>query len=241
MKIINRTLISGFILAFAFTSCKKKEDEPSPSDESKQSIELPDANFKAALVADLEINTNGDTEISVAEAKAFTGRISVDNLSIADLTGIEEFVNVTRLYCEDNDLTSIDVSKNIALEDLHCDENQLTSIDVSKNSVLEDLQFDDNELTSIDVSNCLFLKELSCDNNELATIDVTLNTALQTLSCKSNKISSLDLSKNSALRSVYCQDNASLSCIKVENNFRVTVWWYKDNTASWSKTCEFLE
>ncbi|MBQ7009237.1 MAG: leucine-rich repeat domain-containing protein, partial [Ruminococcus sp.] len=39
----------------------------------------------------------------------------------------------------DNQLTSLDVSKNTALTYLDCDDNQLTSLDVSKNTALEEL------------------------------------------------------------------------------------------------------
>jgi len=35
---------------------------------SAQNVNIPDANFKAYLVGNSEINTNGDSEISVAEA-----------------------------------------------------------------------------------------------------------------------------------------------------------------------------
>jgi hypothetical protein len=40
-----------------------------------QNVNIPDANFKAYLVGNTAINTNGDTEIQVSEATAFTGTI----------------------------------------------------------------------------------------------------------------------------------------------------------------------
>ena len=58
-------------------------------------VTIPDANFKAALVADTEINTNGDGEIQCAEAAAWTGTIDVSSKTISDLTGIEAFTNIT--------------------------------------------------------------------------------------------------------------------------------------------------
>ena len=67
-------------------------------------INIPDTNFKAALVADTSINTDGDAEISCAEATAFTGAISVNNKSISDLTGVEAFTNITELYCSFNSI-----------------------------------------------------------------------------------------------------------------------------------------
>jgi hypothetical protein len=40
-------------------------------------VNIPDANFKAYLVGNTAINTNGDTEIQVSEATAFTGAITI--------------------------------------------------------------------------------------------------------------------------------------------------------------------
>src|ERR1035437_3948000 len=75
-----------------------------------QNVVIPDANFKAALVADLSINTNGDGEIQVSEAEAFTGQIFVAYRNILDLTGIEAFTAITYLDCSSNSLSSLDVS-----------------------------------------------------------------------------------------------------------------------------------
>jgi len=67
-------------------------------------VNIPDLTFKAYLVFNPEINTNGDTEIQVSEAEAFTGEIDVSQKNISDLTGIEAFVNIrdslkTSLFC----------------------------------------------------------------------------------------------------------------------------------------------
>ena len=40
-----------------------------------QNVYIPDANFKASLVGQPSINTNGDAEIQVSEATAFIGQI----------------------------------------------------------------------------------------------------------------------------------------------------------------------
>ena len=40
-----------------------------------QNVNIPDANFKAYLVGNTAINTNGDTEIQVSEANSYTGYI----------------------------------------------------------------------------------------------------------------------------------------------------------------------
>ena len=50
------------------------------------------------------------------------------------------------MYCYSNQLTSLDVSKNIALTWLECYENQLTSLDVSKNTALKTLYCYQNQI-----------------------------------------------------------------------------------------------
>ncbi|MCF1192722.1 T9SS type A sorting domain-containing protein [Mangrovimonas sp. AS39] len=109
-----------------------------------QNVNIPDANFKAYLVADTSINTNGDSEISVAEAQAFTGELLINGLSISDLTGIGAFLNITRLDCYSNNLTSLDVSNNLALTRLHCGSNQIETLDISANTLITDIQCHNN-------------------------------------------------------------------------------------------------
>ena len=93
-----------------------------------QNVNIPDANFKAYLVGNTAINTNGDAEIQLSEATAFNGGIFCINMNIADLTGIEAFTALTDLYCYYNQLTSLDVSQNTALTLMWCDYNQLTTL-----------------------------------------------------------------------------------------------------------------
>ena len=94
-------------------------------------VYIPDANFKAYLVGNTAINTNGDTEIQVSEATAFNDTIDCQSLNISDLTGIENFTSLTYLNCRYNLLDSLDVSQNTSLWYLDCNNNQLTSLDVS--------------------------------------------------------------------------------------------------------------
>jgi hypothetical protein len=116
-------------------------------------IVIPDPNFKAYLVGNTAINTNGDTEISAIEATAYTGGIFCASLSITDLTGIECFTALTTLYCHSNQLTSLDVSQNTALTGLGFYNNQLTSLDVSQNTALTFLNCASNQLTNLNIQN----------------------------------------------------------------------------------------
>src|SRR5690606_14182832 len=179
--------------------------------------QIHDPNFQAALVAHTAIKTDGDGEIRCDEAIAFTGTISVANRGIADLTGIEAIVNIVALYCDRNQLTSLDVSQNTALTTLWCDNNQLTTLDVSQNLVLVYLFCYDNQLTTLDVNQNTTLEYLNCSNNQLTALDVNQNTVLKGLTCDNNQLVTLDVSQNTALVYLYCYDN-QLTALDVSNN-----------------------
>ena len=125
-----------------------------------QNVNIPDANFKAYLVGNTAINTNGDTEVQVSEANTFNGHINCQSMNISDLTGIEEFTALTELNCDGNQLTTLDVSNNLALTFLDCEMNQLISLNVSNNTALWVLACNYNPLTSLDLSNATALTNL---------------------------------------------------------------------------------
>ena len=80
-----------------------------------QIVNIPDSNFKAILLANPAINTNGDLEIQISEADSFNDVLEISSAGINDLAGLESFTSVTELYCSGNNLTSIDPSLNPAL------------------------------------------------------------------------------------------------------------------------------
>jgi hypothetical protein len=85
---------------------------------------------------------------------------------------------INQLTCNNNHLTSLDVSKSIALTNLSCFTNQLTSLDVSKNIALTNLNCNKNQLISLDVSKNIILTNLNCFDNPLTSLDVSKNTVL---------------------------------------------------------------
>ena len=183
-------------------------------------VNIPDANFKAYLVGEPLINTNGDSEIQQSEATAFNGTISCYYMNISDLTGIENFTALTTLFCYENQLTSLDVSQNTALTTLFCDFNQLTSLDVSGAT---DLYF------------------LQCQSNQLTSLDVRTNTALQYLYCYSNQLTSLDVRNGNNVNFAYFNAtvNPNLSCISVDDSiYSSNNWTSIDPWQYFSKNCE---
>src|SRR5690606_2694723 len=187
-----------------------------------QIVNIPDANFKNYLLGEATINTNADTEIQTTEAEAYTGYLACNNLGIADLTGIEAFINITELYVNDNNLSTIDLSSNVDLHTLFCSRNMLTTLDVSNNTALISLQCDDNQLTTLDISNNTSLMALYCHINSITALDVGNNTALQNLSVRENQLTTLDVSNNTSLIRLICSVN-NLTTLDVSNNTALTL------------------
>ncbi|NQY08776.1 MAG: hypothetical protein HRT71_04580 [Flavobacteriales bacterium] len=83
-----------------------------------QDVNIPDTTFKAYLVGKSYINTNGDDEIQLSEAEVIDS-IYFSNSLILDLTGIEAFTALRTLtFNYNNEITSIDLSKNQALSNI---------------------------------------------------------------------------------------------------------------------------
>jgi len=182
-------------------------------------VNIPNANFKAYLVGNTAINTNGDTEIQCSEASAFTGMIFCPNLSISDLTGIEAFTALTELYCHNNSLSSLDVTQNTALILFNCQNNLLSNLNIPQSPNLLGLW---------------------CSINSLSSLDLTQNTALNQLFCNDNSLTSLNVANgnNSNFAGFNATNNANLTCIQVDNvAYSTTNWTNIDATASFSLNC----
>ena len=205
-----------------------------------QIINFPDANFKAALIAE-GVDTNSDGEIQVSEAEALD-ELRVDSQSISSMEGIEYFTNLELLFCNDNQLISLDVSSITSLLNLYCSDNLLTSLNFGAN--IRTLNCENNQLTSLNLSSAINLESLGCDNNQLTALDLsnqtevftalgcntnnltTLNvehlTMMTWLHCAANQLTSLNLSSNSNLTFIYASQN-QLTTLDLSN---LTDLWY---------------
>ena len=213
-------------------------DVPTPEPVEINETNFPDEIFRNYVSS--KFDKNGDGKLSFYEGQR--GDMEPDGLGIKSLKGIEFFTEIEGLYCHDNLLTELDVSKNTALKELYCSRNQLKSLDVSKNTALTTLNCGDNQLTALDVSKntalttlncygnqltaldisgCTALEELYCSNNQLTTLDVSGCTALTELSCSLNQLTALDVSKNTALTELSCSRN-QLTALDVSKNTALT-------------------
>ena len=107
------TAETGPIPATSFTI----QSEQSEGDIAIDETNFPDETFRNYVEDNFDDDNNG--YLSQEEGEAVT-KIDVQKKSITGLQGIEYFPNLTTLYCDNNQLTELDVSQNTALEQLNC-------------------------------------------------------------------------------------------------------------------------
>jgi hypothetical protein len=198
-------------------------------------VYIPDAIFKTKLLQanssnlmaedslgnNIKIDINNDSNIQQSEANRVC-KLFMPNSGVNSLVGISAFVNLKELVCSENNLTSLDISKNLNLEILECSINRLGNIDVSKNLKLKELFCEYTQINSLDLSNNSDLRVLHCKENSLFTLDVSKNLNLKSLDCRLTLINNLDISKNTALESLNCSNNV-LDTLDVSKNLNLKV------------------
>ena len=185
-------------------------------------VYIPHSNLKGWLITKDYINTNGDNEIQVSEAIAYTGNVggyagSLGN-PITDATGLEAFVNITAINFSGQALTTLDLSSNPLVELAIITRNNLTSINVENNFALENISLDFNNLTEADFSN----------NSVLTRITMTQNENLTQVNLANGN--------NANMRNVGFIFVPNLTCVQIDPGFVVPQpsgsgthrWWYED-------------
>lgn len=165
---------------------------------------FPDANFRSYVLASFD--SNGDEKLDDEEI-ANVKYINAPSKTISSLKGIEYFTELLELDCDNNQLTSLDVSKNTKLVKLICSKNALTSLNTSHNPLLKKLDIYNNKITSIDVSQNTELETLYIGRNPIETLNVKNNVKLMELQSELNNLTSIDLSNNSPSMTLYMANN----------------------------------
>ena len=137
---------------------------------------FPDENFRQWVKENVAEGGDTLTDIETIE------KLSIGPEGISSLKGIEFFTALWRLQITGNNIATLDLSHNPALEDLICSQNKLTT-----------LHCDSNSLTALDLSHTSALEELACGVTQIEALDLSHATALKVLHCDFEEI---DLSKN---------------------------------------------
>tara|TARA_B100000959_G_C14943963_1_gene609071 strand:+ start:55 stop:1365 length:1311 start_codon:yes stop_codon:yes gene_type:complete len=169
---------------------------------AEQQTYVPDDNFEQALI-NLGYDNILDNYVLTSNINTIN-YLGVGGQNIHDMTGIEDMVSLKTLYCDQNQISSIDVTNLLALENLGC------GCSCSGG----------NLLTTLDVSQNVNLKWLQCEQNNLTVLDVTNNPLLEHLEIGWNPISTIDLLSNPLLKyfDLYNYPLATLTAIDISNN-----------------------
>ena len=207
-----------------------------------KSAELIELNCSWNQLTALDLSANTKLQKIIAQANALT---TLDTRNLPELTYLNLWGN--------DDLKSIDVSKNPKLEILSASHGKLTSLNVSNNRKLVELYVYNNQLTALDVRSNYLLKKLSCYENQITALDLSYNGALeylgvndnpitelnlhplsnlQELSCYKMKLTKLDVSRCTELRRLYCNDN-QIETLDLRSNKKLETLYCQNNRLSW--------
>ena len=166
---------------------------------------------------------------TVPDGKVLTSNIiNIDSLDISsnyifdgiyDLTGLEDFINLTYLDCKRNPVSIIDVSQNTNLTHLiylgqagmgGAYSNLLNLVLPQSNNLLH-LECPINILSSLDVSQNSSLQFLDCGYNisnfgGLDSVNLMQNQNLEFINLTSTGIKKLDVTTNNSLTKLYCNN-----------------------------------
>jgi Leucine-rich repeat (LRR) protein len=209
---------------------------------SDQKVKIGDENFEKALINN-KLDDKLDGILIIDEnITSKTDTLNISGSNIKSIEGIEYFISLKKLDCSNNDISSINVSKNTNLEELNCSNNNINSIDLNKNLQLKRLYVHNNQKGrpnyppthpkfrefrnkksdnfQLNISNNINLEELNCSSNLISSLDVSKNIDLVELNCSNNKLSSINLSNNSKLERLYCSSNYNYINLKLRPEYK---------------------
>ena len=163
-----------------------------------QVINIPDANFKAKLIA-LGLDDNGNGQIEMAETVEVY-ILNLQNSNISSLEGIQYFTEMDWLDCSGNNISDLSVLNSFPyFYTLECSNNNLTNLDLSNFYSITNLYCSYNQLTSLDLSNTLYtVMNVVAANNNLITLNIKNGTA--------------------GVNGLYIENNPNLSHVCVNDN-----------------------
>ena len=184
---------------------------------------FPDPNLRAVVSRDFDRNGDGTLD---SDDIMYARNLKCEGMGIKSLKGIEYLVELRGIYCMDNEIESMDLSKNKQLTGIWCSDNKLTSLDFTPNPDLEWVYCYNNNLTYLNVSNNPKMSYIECNTNPLKKLDVSHNPLLEHLLCGSCELTSIDVSKNPNLQHFDAFKN-KLTTLDITHNTkmkRLNIW-----------------
>ncbi len=176
---------------------------------------FPDANFREYVSTVIDLNHNGSlsveerNKVTEIDVGYYSGKMGVyDNFrGICSLKGIQYFPELKYLYCANNYLTELDVTKNTKLVCLQCESNNIRTLNVTKNTQLKTLYMSFNRIAGINLTKNTKLEYFGANQNYISTLDLSKNKELKYLNVGENCLAKLNLSNLSKLEELRCESN----------------------------------
>ncbi|MFR2525932.1 leucine-rich repeat domain-containing protein [uncultured Alistipes sp.] len=189
---------------------------------------IPDPVFKAYCE---QFDTNHDGILTQEEAAA-ANEIIVPDMGIASLEGLDYFSGITRLVCNNNQLTTLCTAYNPLLVELVCNDNQLTELlltkGISGGDELTTLSCQNNQLSKLSVAGCKKLTTVNCQNNLLTDLNTHWAYALSRVNCSNNKLTGLSFYQVDEIAILNCSNN-ELTSLSVAGKKLLTSLMCSDN------------
>jgi len=182
------------VILLVIMACASDDNPTVNNDPAPATTAITDTNFEQALI-DLGYDNVIDGSVLTSSIELITDLI-IDNKEISNLTGLQDFVNLSNLSANGNSIANVNVSANTKLKFIFLDENNLSSINVQNLPELEKVSVSNNNITTINVSDITTLQLLILDGNEISQLNVATNTSLNTLDTRNNNINCIEVSNN---------------------------------------------
>ncbi len=161
-------------------------------------------------------------------------KLVCDNNEITSLDPLSNCFNLREFHCEFNEITSVEPLSNcVNLQKLFCNNNKIASLEPLRYCVnLQTLNFSSNKIVSLEpLTNCINLQILNCNCNKIATLEQLSNYVnLQKLYCSGNKIVSLKPLRNCVnLQGLDCGENQIATLKPLTNCINLQYLYCSDN------------
>ncbi|MDD4823097.1 MAG: hypothetical protein PHI48_11150 [Bacteroidales bacterium] len=171
-------------------------------------------------ISRLDIAGIDATQLTLTKAPSLKQLYCQENeLSSLDLQNAD---SITTVVCSSNNLTSINATGLKMLQLMNCGTNKLSTLSLSGCSSLSGFQVESNPLVHLNLTNCSSLYALSVyrtQNDSLPKLETLVLkgcTSLVTLKCERNSLTSLDVTECDSLNRLTCFSN-KLTSISLNN------------------------
>lgn len=150
---------------------------------------IPDENLRSCIMSQYNMEQPEKKDNITLDDLKNIRQLNCSSYMIANTKGIEKLVNLTELNLSNNNISHINLERNLELGILQLKNNLLKTVNVSKNINLWNLDLSDNQVNDIFLANNILLKKLNLSNNNLTKLDIHSNLNLSDLTIQGNAFS----------------------------------------------------